>query len=165
MALSRRFPVALLAAALTMVGVPTLRAAAQATGTIRGTVVDSSTQRGVPSAQVIVVGTRRGAVTNDAGAFTLSGVPAGAVTVRVSRIGYEPSSRAVSVSENDVVTTSFVLKPAIAMLSTVVSVGYGTASRQNVTSAIASVDGGGDRATRRWPASTTRCRAASPACR
>jgi TonB-linked SusC/RagA family outer membrane protein len=141
MALSRRFPLAPLAAVLMLVSVPTAHATAQVTGTIRGTVVDSSTQRGVPSAQVIVVETRRGAVTNDAGAFTLSGVPAGAVTVRVSRIGYEPATRAVTVSGNDVVAVSFVLKPAITMLSTVVSVGYGTASRQNVSSAIASIDG------------------------
>jgi TonB-linked SusC/RagA family outer membrane protein len=137
---SRRSPALILVAALALAAVPARRALAQSGSTIRGAVLDSSSQRGVPGAQVLIVGTSRGTTTDDAGGYALRGVPAGTVTVRVHRIGYEQSSRTVSVNGRDESVVNFTLRPAPTVLTTVVSVGYGTASRQNVSSAIASVD-------------------------
>ena len=67
------------------------------TGSIRGTVLatDSTSpgRRPVPGAQVTVVGTQIGALTNDAGEYTIRNVPPGTVTVtlrahgRVSNMG------------------------------------------------------------------------------
>jgi TonB-linked SusC/RagA family outer membrane protein len=119
-------------------GLPRL-AAAQSIGSVRGTVTDSATQRPVAGAQV-TVGGGRGAVTNDVGVYVVRGVPVGTATVRVQRIGYGSAQRTVTVTADGVVTADLTINPVATVLSTVVAVGYGTASRQNVTSAIASVD-------------------------
>ncbi|MEO8337834.1 MAG: TonB-dependent receptor plug domain-containing protein, partial [bacterium] len=109
------------------------------TGTIRGTVSDSVTNRGVPAVQVTVAGSTRGAITSETGAYTLRNVPAGSALVRVQRIGFAAAEQRVTVPSNDSVTANFTLRPVAALLSTVVSIGYGTNSRQNVSSAISSV--------------------------
>lgn len=115
------------------------RDAAAQTGTIRGTVTDSVTSRGVPAVQVTIAGSTRGAVTSESGVYTLRNVPAGAAIVRVQRIGFAAAEQRTTVPTNDSVTVNFTLRPVAAMLSTVVSIGYGTNSRQNVSSAISSV--------------------------
>ncbi|MEJ7812491.1 MAG: SusC/RagA family TonB-linked outer membrane protein [Gemmatimonadaceae bacterium] len=132
--------VALVALALPALAAPTPPLAAQETGgTVRGTVRDSSTSLAIAAAQVVVVGSTRGAVTNDAGQFTLRGVPAGAVTVRVQRIGFAPADRRVIVAAGDTAVADIALRPIAVRLSEVVSLGYGTSSRQDVSSAISSV--------------------------
>ena len=108
-------------------------------GTIRGTVLESVTRRGVPSARVIILGTGQGAITSDLGTYVLRAVPAGATTVRVQRIGFATAERSVVVTAGDSVTADFIVRPVAALLSEVVSVGYGSSSRANVSSAIASV--------------------------
>ena len=60
---------------------------------ITGRVVDSATSQPIQNAQVAVVGTPLGALTNAAGRFTIAGVPAGTHTVRVNLIGFGPQSR------------------------------------------------------------------------
>ena len=127
--------------ALALAAAPVPRAMAQGGSVLRGTVVDSATQRGIASAQVFVQGTTRGAQTNELGSYVVRGVPAGTHAVRVSRLGYEPSTRTVSVSGSDSTTVNFTMRPAIATLTAVVSVGYGTDSRGNVSTAIASING------------------------
>src|SRR5689334_20474556 len=114
-------------------------AAAQQVGTVRGTVTDSASNHGVAGAQVTITGTTRGALTNDAGEYTIRGVPAGAATVRAQRIGFTPAERRVSVTPNETAVADFTLAASARTLSEVVVVGYGTSSRQNVSSAIASV--------------------------
>src|SRR5881628_2577749 len=74
---------------------PAMRATARwqqapsATTTIRGRVTARDISQPIASAQVAVVGTRLGAITNNNGDYRISGVPAGTVTVRVTRIGYQ----------------------------------------------------------------------------
>jgi TonB-linked SusC/RagA family outer membrane protein len=108
-------------------------------GTVRGSVVDSTSQRGIPGASVIVAGSTRGTITDDAGRFTLHNVPSGGTTIRAQRIGYALQERSVTVTGSDTATLSFVLRPIAVQLSEVVSIGYGTSSRRDVTSAVASV--------------------------
>jgi TonB-linked SusC/RagA family outer membrane protein len=119
------------------------RAQTGQTGTISGSVlVSDSTQpgrRAIAGAQVSVVGTTLGALTNDAGEYTIRNVPAGTVTVRAQRIGFAPSDTRVTVTSGGTSTAVFGLVPVARTLSEVVVVGYGTSSRQNVSSAIASV--------------------------
>ena len=114
------------------------RASAQQTGTIRGTVTDSASGRGIGGAQVTVTGTTRGGLTNDAGAYIIRDVPVGTVTVRAQRIGFTPVDRQLTVAPAGV-TADFALVASARTLSEVVVVGYGTSSRQNVSSAISSV--------------------------
>src|SRR5262245_38413387 len=57
-------------------------------GVVRGKVTDKENGQPVVAAQVTIVGTSLGALTNNDGIYTINGVPAGQVTVRVARIGY-----------------------------------------------------------------------------
>jgi TonB-linked SusC/RagA family outer membrane protein len=78
-------------------------------GTITGKVIDSATSNPVPSAQVFIVGTTRGALTSEQGVYTLRGVAPGTVTLRATRIGYKASTRTVTVPESGNVTADFAL--------------------------------------------------------
>ncbi len=130
------------AAAAVLLVAPALArpALAQATGAVTGAVLDSVSRRPVPGAQVTILGTRLGAVTNEAGRYVLRAVPAGAATVRVQRVGYAPQERRVDVSANGSATADFAVQPVATTLTAVVSVGYGSSQRAEVSSAIASVD-------------------------
>lgn len=108
-------------------------------GTIRGSVVDSASQRGIPGASITISGSNRGTVTDDAGRFTLRNVPAGNTAIRAQRIGYAPQERTVALNAGDTASVSFELRAAAVQLSEVVAIGYGTSSRRDVTDAIASV--------------------------
>ena len=67
-------------------------AGAQTLRTINGTVLDVATGEAVPGATVTVSGTPVAATTGPAGAFTLTGVPAGAVTLLISHARYRTES-------------------------------------------------------------------------
>lgn len=116
-------------------------AAAQQSAAIRGTVTDSATGDPVAGAQVTVVGTTRGAITNDQGVFFVTQVPAGAATVRAQRIGFAPGQHSVTLAAGDTATVNFALHAVATTLSQVVVVGYGTENRANVTGAVSMVTG------------------------
>lgn len=59
------------------------------TGNIKGKVEDLQTGEPLPFANVVVIGTARGAVTDDKGNYFVSGVPPGTYTIRVSLLGYQ----------------------------------------------------------------------------
>jgi len=67
------------AAALALIlALPVLAgSASRQTGTVAGTITDQGTNAPIPSAQVMIVGTTRGALTNDQGKFTITGVTSG----------------------------------------------------------------------------------------
>jgi TonB-linked SusC/RagA family outer membrane protein len=113
---------------------------AQQTGTVTGTVTDSAGRTPVPGAQITIVGTSRGAITNEQGQYTLRAVPTGNATVSAQRLGFSPQQRRVQVSAGGETTVNFTLGAIATTLSEVVSVGYGTSSRHEVSSAIASID-------------------------
>ena len=127
-----------IALAIGLTAVPRL-AAAQESGAIRGTVTDSSSGQPIVGAQVTVTGTTLGTVTGEDGAYTLRNIPARAVTVRAQRIGFAPLERDITLAASDTATVNFALVPIAAQLSEIVVVGYGTTTRQGVSSAIASV--------------------------
>src|SRR4051812_17574490 len=79
-------------------------AAAQSTGTITGKVTDRQTLQPLQNVQVRIVGTTRGALTDDAGNYRLAAVPAGTVQLAVQRIGFGPMSRTVSLASGGTTT-------------------------------------------------------------
>jgi TonB-dependent starch-binding outer membrane protein SusC len=115
-------------------------AAAQTTGTITGQVV---TQTGQPlaNAQVQIVGTNRGTLTDARGMFQLVGVPAGTHQVRVSSIGHRAETRAVQLAAGGTERLEFQLAVGAVALDEVVVTGQaaGTARREIGTS-IATID-------------------------
>jgi len=120
--------------------VPSL-AAAQSTASISGIVADSATGRPIPSVQVLVVGTSRGAVTDDVGRYTIRGLGAGSVVVRTQRIGYAPVSRTVTLVDGETAQANFSLAAVARVLAEVVTVGYGTDTRASVSNAVTTVTG------------------------
>lgn len=115
--------------------------AAQGTGNIRGQVVDSVTQQALAGAMVSIVGSPRSAQTGPDGNYTLSDVPAGAVVVRVTRIGYGPAQQSVTVSDGGTVEARFILAPQASILEPVVVTGYGSQRREAITGSVASIQG------------------------
>ncbi|MDQ2929876.1 MAG: carboxypeptidase-like regulatory domain-containing protein, partial [Gemmatimonadota bacterium] len=107
---------------------------------VRGTVTDSASHAPVVGAQIIAVGTTRGALTDTAGAYTLRVSP-GSVSLRVQRIGYAPAQRTVTATLDGTVTADFMLRAVSTILSEVVVTGYGTQNRAQVTGALTTVAG------------------------
>ncbi len=93
---------------------------AQGGGTVSGTVVDQATQRPLQDAQVQVVGTQRGASTDQQGRYTIQGVPAGVVQIRARRIGYGVGNQQVTVGAGATATANFVLATSATQLQEVV---------------------------------------------
>jgi TonB-linked SusC/RagA family outer membrane protein len=109
------------------------------TGSITGTVTSAEGATPVAGAQVVVVGTGRGALTRDDGRYTITLQP-GTYTVRAMRIGFTPdSATGVTVTAGASTTADFQLKPSANVLQTVVSIGYGERATRNVASAVATV--------------------------
>ena len=84
------------------------------TGTITGTVTEQGSSAPLAAVQVQVVGTTRGAITNDAGVYRILGVTPGAVQVRVRRLGYEAVTQAVTVAAGQSATANFAIARASA---------------------------------------------------
>ncbi|HEY4218117.1 MAG TPA: SusC/RagA family TonB-linked outer membrane protein [Gemmatimonadaceae bacterium] len=124
-------------AALIALAIP---AGAQQTGIVRGTVTDSTARSPIAGVQVVVTGSAHGTVTNADGQYVIRDIPAGPITLSAQRIGFAPSQRHITVVAGQTVVVDFAINPVAAILSEVVSVGYGTSSRHEVSSAIASVD-------------------------
>src|SRR5512144_2608094 len=92
-------------------------AAQQTTGKVEGTVSD---QAGVAlaNAQVFVLGTSFGAVTNEKGYYFINNVPVGSYTLRAQFIGYAPTEvRDVRVFGGQTITQDIKLSPAAIQVS------------------------------------------------
>jgi TonB-linked SusC/RagA family outer membrane protein len=114
-------------------------AAAQGSGTVRGTVVDSTSQQPVAGAQVSLVGTNRVTTTDASGVFRFTGVAAGPATIRVQRIGFAQHTVSVVVTDGVTVAADLAMQPVATTLSQVVVIGYGSSSRAEVTGALTTV--------------------------
>ncbi len=111
-----------------------------ARGVVTGRVLDASTQQPVAAAQIVIVGTTQGAVTNDRGRFFIPAVPAGTVTVRATRIGYGPASRTVTVGATDTANVELSIGAVSVQLNEVVVSGTaGTQTRRAQPAVIANV--------------------------
>jgi len=96
---------------------------AQAIGVVRGTVTESATGSGLSDVQVFAVGSRRGSVTNRAGRYVITGVPAGRVTVRTQKLGYAPAQTILTLAPSDTATADFKISVAALALDEVVVTG------------------------------------------
>ncbi len=136
----RGAPAAALAACVAAAATPAaLRA--QAVGAVAGRVTEAATGRPLPDVQLVVTGTRLGAVTNAAGEYHIAGVPAGARTVTARRIGFQPATQAVTVAAGGTAAAAFRLAVSALNLEEVVVTGSGAPTeRRRVGTSIASVD-------------------------
>jgi TonB-dependent receptor len=105
----------LLTAALifTVMGFMAAPAFGQAFGQIVGKVIEADSKTPLPGANLVLVGTNRGGVTNVEGQYRIQRVPPGSYTLKVMFIGYEDMTREIQVVEKQTVTANFTLKASI----------------------------------------------------
>ena len=115
------------------------RGSAQTQGRIEGVVRDSSNAASLANVTITVVGTKVGASTNESGRYTVR-VPVGTYLVRAQRLGFAPISQTVTIASGATVTLDFRLPPRAVQLDAIVSVGYGTQRKRDLTGAVTSVN-------------------------
>ena len=128
------------AAFLGAVAAGTALAQGQQQGRVSGRVLDALSGQPVAAAQVGVVGTQLGAQTNSDGVYTIRGVAAGSVEIRVLRVGYAEQRQRVAVTADVQATADFRMTPVAMSLSPVVTTATGEQRRVEVGNAIAQVD-------------------------
>ncbi len=116
-------------------------ATAQGTGTVRGRVIETGSQRPIADAQVSIVGAPVGAITNAAGDYVIANAPGGTQQLRVRRIGFQANTQPVTVNAGGSVTLNISLVAAAAQLDQVVVTGTGAATtRRTVGNAITTIN-------------------------
>jgi TonB-linked SusC/RagA family outer membrane protein len=110
----------------------------QANGTVSGRVTTGDSSEPVSDATITVRGTALRALTNSDGRYSIS-VPEGSHTIFAQRIGFGRDSASVVVRANETATADFVLRPVAVSLNEVVTIGYGTQRRRDLTGAVGSV--------------------------
>jgi iron complex outermembrane receptor protein len=112
--------------------------AQNATGTVTGRVVDAASQQPLAGAAVVVAG--HGGTSGPDGRFSVSGVPAGVQTLRVTHVGYGESTQSVTVADGQTADVEVRLSAQAVQLEELVAVGYGTTRREAITGAVSTVD-------------------------
>ncbi|WP_428663177.1 carboxypeptidase regulatory-like domain-containing protein [Runella sp.] len=92
----------------------------QTTAVLTGYVVDATTGKPMPFANVYVNGSTRGAVTDEKGAYSLAGIPLGTVEVVASFIGYQSDKRSFRFDNTSPQKANFQLKVSEQTLDTVI---------------------------------------------
>ena len=104
--------------------------ASQQTGTVTGRIIDAATQQPLPGAQIVVVGTTLGTLTNQEGRFLIPNVPSGARQIRAVLLGYGQAVEDVNVPAGGTAVVDFELATsAIELEGLVVSTITGEAQR------------------------------------
>ncbi len=114
-------------------------AGAQSTGTVRGRVTDADGSGPVSAAQVVVAGTRVGAVTGINGEYRIAGVAPGQIQLRVQRLGYTPATQQVTVTAGATANADFTLAKAATRLQEVVTTATGQMERKSFGNVVATL--------------------------
>ena len=113
---------------------------AQQQGTITGRVTDAASGQPIVAAQLNVVGTNIGTQTGSDGQYTLRNIAAGAVEVRVLRVGFAEQKQAVTVAAGQAARADFAMRAVAATLTPVVTTATGEQRRIEVGNAVAQVN-------------------------
>ncbi|TVQ93477.1 MAG: TonB-dependent receptor [Bacteroidetes bacterium] len=106
--------------------------------TLRGVVTDRITGETLPGANIIIVGTTQGTVTNIDGEYSLSLAP-GTYNISFRFLGYIPETIEINITENETLIRDIQLRLDVTTFDEVVVIGYGTQKKKVATGAIASV--------------------------
>ena len=115
-----------------------MASAAQAVGTITGTVTSAETHQPLAAVFIEVPSLNRTALTNEQGRFIIVSVPYGTYTVRASVIGYHQVTAEVTVGATPM-SMSLAMGADPLLLEELVVTGYGTERRANVAGAVSSL--------------------------
>lgn len=96
-------------------------AAAQATGTITGTVTDAETGEPLPGANVVATEAGVGGAADGDGVYVITGLPAGEYTLRVTFIGYQEAELTATVRAGETTERDIPLAPGVELDEVVVT--------------------------------------------
>ena len=122
---------------------PASRADAQGeTGRITGTITRAESNQPLQGVRVTLLGTQLTVTSNPQGRYTIAGIAPGSYRLRASAIGYTPVIvDSIPVAAGQSATADIALKAQTVELERVVTVGYGTLTKRDVTGAIGQVTG------------------------
>ena len=122
---------------------PASRAVAQGeTGRITGRITRAESSLPLQGVRVTLLGTQLTVTTNPEGRYTIAGIAPGTHRIRASAIGYTPVVvDSIPVVAGQSATADIALRPQTVELERVVTVGYGTLTKRDVTGAIGQVSG------------------------
>ena len=104
---------------------------------ISGTVVEGTTQRPLPGAQVLIEGTELGSLTDNRGRFLILNAPSGTVTLRVVMIGFREATATASADQP---VTIELQETAISLDEIIVTGTVGEQQARSVGNAIGRID-------------------------
>lgn len=109
-------------------------------GEVTGRVTDAATGQPLAGAQVMVVGTNLGTLTNSTGNYVIRGVTAGSPRVRVLYIGYSEQTTTVNLVAGGTATVNFELQASAIALSPIVVTATGEQRRIEVGNSTATIN-------------------------
>ncbi|MGE5156107.1 MAG: SusC/RagA family TonB-linked outer membrane protein, partial [Betaproteobacteria bacterium] len=113
----------------------------QATGSIRGRVVEAGSGRPLTGAQVYVPGTGHGALTNATGAYVIAGIEVGARQVRAEMLGFATLTKPVTVVADQPAQVDFELAASAISLDEMVITGVpGAVSKRTIGNSISTIN-------------------------
>ncbi len=93
---------------------------AEQSGIIKGRVLDTD-NLSMPGANLVIESIDKGAVTDNFGYFTITGIPEGTYEISVSYIGFRPASKQIMVESGQTSVIDFTLQPGIELSEVVVT--------------------------------------------
>jgi TonB-linked SusC/RagA family outer membrane protein len=110
------------------------------TGSIAVRVVDAAGSNPIDQAQVSIIGSNLGGLTNSEGRVTIRNVAAGTHQVRVLRVGYAEQKKPVTVAAGQQATVEFSLGAVAVSLAPVVTTATGETRRVEVGNTVAQIN-------------------------
>jgi TonB-linked SusC/RagA family outer membrane protein len=107
---------------------------------VTGRVTETGSGTPISDAQVFIVGTNLGGLTNQDGRFVLRNVPTGAQQLRVIRIGYTEAKRPITVTAGQATTLDVALAKSVISLQEVVTTATGDTRRVEIGNAISNIN-------------------------
>ena len=109
-------------------------------GTLTGTVTDASSLQPVSDARVYIPGELFLALTDGEGRYSLEGLPAGVVEIRVERLGYAAGTGTFTIPAGGTATADFSLEVSAVALDGLVVTATGLQRRRELGNAAASIE-------------------------
>jgi len=114
---------------------------AQESGTVKGIVTDAETKGPLPGAQILLVGTQRGALTDLNGEYIIKDIPPGKYTLKARFVGYAQETEFVEVVAGKTLTVNFSLSVTAVQIDEVVVTGTAMAAeRRTIGNTISTVN-------------------------
>ncbi|MCD4666147.1 MAG: TonB-dependent receptor plug domain-containing protein, partial [Bacteroidales bacterium] len=109
-------------------------------GSLKGTIIDVATEEPLPGANIIIVGTTLGMMSDLQGHFSLSRIPVGKFRIKATIMGYKSEIKEVKIEHQKATTINFNLKETVLeMPAIVVTAGKKAQSFQDVPNSVSLV--------------------------